>query len=411
MTDMILRLFVKGYKSAADTSDPAVRRKCGAFAGVFGIAANFFLFALKIILGTLSGSIAITADAFNNFSDAGSSLMTLVGFRMSGKPADKDHPYGHARLEYLFGLFVSIAVLVLGVEFLKSSVEKLLAGGEETVFTVTTTVILALSVLIKVLMALFYRSVGKRINSEALTAAAADSVSDVITTSVIVVGTVISRFTGPYTDGVLGVAVGLYIIILGIKLVKETSDPLLGSAPDAAQIKMISNRIKSFDPNVLGIHDLVIHNYGTGKTFASVHVEVDAHRDIMESHDMVDNIESDFLKNLGIELVIHIDPIHYDDEHLNALRRDIQKIVADLSVQYGCQLSMHDLRMVIGVTHTNVLFDIALPSDCGNIDESELCEKLGEHVRMIDPTYNTIVTVDRDYTCARYEEDSDVEKH
>lgn len=379
---------------------PEARVRYGKTAGLVGIVANLFLFALKITIGLLTSGISIIADSLNNLSDAGSSALTLFGYALSGKPADKEHPYGHARIEYLCGLFISVIVVFLGFETLTGSIKKISEGGSASEYKTTAIVIIACSILVKIAIAIFYTKVGKRIDSVTLRAAAADSISDVIATSAVVAGMLLTPVTGPLTDGIVGCIIAVYIIVLGIKLVLESSDILLGKAPGEEFVNGIVERLKHYD-GVLGIHDLVIHSYGANRYFASVHVEVDSERDMMEAHDSIDNMEADFRRD-GINLVIHMDPICISDEETNALRAKVQEIISSYSQEFCMEMSMHDFRIVKGVTHTNVLFDISIPSDTVQSDR-QLMDGLSRRIREIDPKFNTVLTVDRDYFSTRME--------
>lgn len=391
MPDFILKLLIKNYN---DTDVPAVRAKYGVVAGVFGIVSNILLFVLKITVGILSKSVAITADAVNNLSDSASSVVTLIGFKMSQKPADDEHPYGHARMEYLSGLFVSLIVIFIGFQFFTESVDAILnpvLNGFD-VFTVT---ILIFSVVMKLWQGYFNRFVGKKINSMALIAASIDSMGDAIATSVVLLGTVITMFSGVSIDGYFGLAVAVFIIISGIRLMKEAIDPIIGMAPDNELVEKIAAKIMSYD-GVLGYHDLVVHNYGEGRCFASVHVEVPAKQDIMLSHDIIDNIEFDFKCNDDLNVVIHLDPVETDNPVVNELRDKLTALLCEISNQ----ISMHDFRIVSGTTHSNLLFDICIPASF-HMGDSELRGIITRKVREIDPTYNIVITIDRNYTSTR----------
>ena len=322
MTELLIRLFVRDYRNM---DRPEVRERYGKFSGIVGIVSNLLLFVMKAVTGFVTGSISIVADAVNNLSDSASSVITLVGFKLSGKPADQEHPYGHARIEYISGLIVSFLILLLGVQLLQESAGKIFAP-EEAAFSPVAVVVLVVSCLIKTWQCLFYRKVGRRISSPTIEATAADSRSDVFSTLAVLLGLVISRLTGFNLDGYMGVAVALLILWTGVKVVKETSDPLLGTAPAREVVDDIYRTILSYD-GILGLHDLNVHMYGEGRTFASVHCEVDAHEDILASHDLVDNIERDFLKQKNIHLVIHMDPIVVDDAPTNALREQVREVL------------------------------------------------------------------------------------
>ena len=379
---------------------PEYRLRMGRIAGFVGIGANLILFAVKIAVGLISGSVSVAADAINNLSDAMSSVFVLVGYVLAAKPADKEHPYGHARMEYLCGLFISVIITVLGIEMLRSAGDSLISGGEASEYSVVAIVIMALTAFIKIALAVFYNILGKRIDSQSLRASAVDSLGDVGATVAVILGMVLTPYLGKRTDGVLGAIIGIYIVILGIKLVIESSDTLIGMAPDASFVSEISDEIKGYD-GVLGIHDLVIHSYGAGRIFASVHVEVDSDRDPLEAHDMIDNIEADFLEKRGITLVIHMDPICLSDPKSNSLREAVAEIVLDLSEETGHSIVMHDFRVVWGITHTNIIFDIAIHDDM-SLTDSELSEKLSDKIEVLDPSYNAVICVDRDYHSARF---------
>ncbi|MBC8570812.1 cation diffusion facilitator family transporter [Zongyangia hominis] len=387
MTDFIIEKFIK---NSADTANPTVRESYGKLAGAVGIVSNLLLFAMKIVVGLLFSSIAVVADAVNNLSDAGSSVITLVGFKLSGKPADKKHPYGHARMEYITGMIVSFVIIFLGLQLLSTSFTKVLHPEAET-FSLLTVAVLLVSIAVKLWQGLFNRRVGWRIKSEALQATAADSLNDVYATAAVLVGALIAHFTGWQLDGYLGVLVAAFIIVSGIRLVIDTANPLLGLAPDDALVETIHHTILAYD-GVIGMHDLVIHNYGPDRCFASVHVEVPASQDILISHDVIDNIEHDFNHNFHIHLVIHLDPVVTDDEQINHLRDQVQTIVANISDG----ISMHDFRVVVGTTHTNLIFDVSVPVDFP-LPDKELCHLISQDIKRIDPHYFTVITVDRDY--------------
>lgn len=388
MFQTIMRAFVPGY---GQRDDAQVREKSGKVAGAIGIATNLLLFAIKLAAGFLSGSVAVMADAVNNLTDSGSSIVMLVGFKLAGKPADEKHPFGHARMEYLSGVIVSFLVLFLGLELGRTSVEKIISP-QPADFNLLALGILAVSVVIKLWQCFFYRSVGKTIHSDTVFATSSDSRNDAIATTVVLLGALITRFTGANLDGVLGLAVAVFIVISGVKLVIETGNPLLGVAPDEALVKQIYEKILSYE-GVFGIHDLTVHNYGEGKCFASVHCEVPAERDILLSHDIIDNIERDFEKDLGIHLVIHLDPIVTGDERTNKLREQVGKLLHVVVPQ----ASMHDFRVVWGVTHSNVVFDVAVPFSLQDSDQ-QIQERISQAVQTLDPTYRTVITVDREST-------------
>lgn len=386
MFDWLMRLLVKDYDRP---EEPAVREKCGRAAGLVGIVTNLLLFLIKLIAGILSHSLAIMADAVNNLTDSGSSVIMLVGFKLAGKPADEKHPFGHARIEYLSGVVVSFIVLFLGLELGISSVQKIFAP-EETAFTLLIFVILILSILVKLWQFFFYRSVGKKLKSEAIAATSADSRNDAITTTVVLIGAVFTRFTDLNLDGFLGLAVAAFIVVSGVKLILETGNPLLGTAPDPELVKSIYQKIMSYE-GIIGLHDLTVHNYGADRCFASVHCEVPAEEDILKSHDVIDNIERDFLEERNIHLVIHLDPIVTGDERTNLLHSQVQELVK----QRYPQTAIHDFRVVWGVTHSNVVFDVAAPFSLSDSDET-IRKTLTAEIEKLDPSYRTVITVDRE---------------
>ena len=385
MTKLILRLFVR---NAHRTKDPKVRADCGKVAGLVGIVTNLLLFGAKMLIGTLFHSVSITADAINNLTDSGSAIITMVGFKLAEKPADEKHPFGHARIEYLTGVIISFLVLFLGVEMGMSSIEKILHPAENTL-TTAALLVLVLSVLVKLWQCLFYRKVGRMIRSETLEATSKDSRNDVISTAVVLVGAAISMFTGIHLDGWLGMAVAVMIIVSGVQLILDTADPLLGQAPDKELVDAIRAKILSYD-GILAMHDLAVHSYGAGRCFASVHCEVDAHRDALESHDLIDNIERDFKKEMQIQLVIHMDPVVLNDPRANALKAQVQERCHALYPE----VTLHDFRVVWGVTHSNVVFDLAVPFSVDDADAA-VRVKVTEAVEALNPTYRAVITIDR----------------
>ncbi len=387
MTTLLIKLFVPNH---TDTENPAVRERYGKLAGAVGIGSNLLLFLLKFFAGLFFHSISVMADAVNNLSDAGSSIITLIGFKLSGKPADAKHPYGHARMEYITGLAVSFVILLLGFQLVQSSIGKVLQP-EDTAFSWLTAGILLLSVLIKLWQGLFNKRVGRTIRSTTIEATATDSLNDVIATAAVLVSLLVSKYTGWNLDGYMGVIVAVFIMISGIRLIGETVNPLLGMAPDGELVQKISDKISSYD-GVLGLHDLAVHNYGPGRCFASVHVEVPANQDILISHDIIDNIERDFAKELGIHLVIHLDPVVTDDETLNALHQEVANIVAEISPA----LSIHDFRAVVGTTHTNLIFDVTVPYSL-KMGDDELIHIISERVQALEGDYYAVIVIDRSY--------------
>lgn len=385
MTDLILRIFVRDHKN---TEDPAVRDKCGRVAGAVGIVTNFLLFLMKIIVGTVFHSVSVTADAVNNLTDSGSSVVTLIGFKMASKPADEKHPFGHARIEYLSGVIVSFIVIFLGLQLGMSSIEKILTP-EENALTPVALVVLVISILAKLWQCLFYRKVGRMIKSESVEATSKDSRNDVIATSVVLLGAVITMLTGVNLDGYMGAAVALFIVFSGVQLTISTADPLLGQAPEGELVQTITEKMLSY-PGIIGMHDLAVHNYGVGRCFASAHCEVDAKNDILVSHDLIDNIERDFSRDLGIHMVIHLDPVIVGDARTDALHCKVQSLVTALYPT----VTIHDFRVIWGVTHSNIVFDAAVPFAVKDSD-AVITQKLESEIQKLDPDYRTVVTIDR----------------
>lgn len=385
MTDLILRIFVRDHKN---TEDPAVRDKCGRVAGAVGIVTNFLLFLMKIIVGTVFHSVSVTADAVNNLTDSGSSVVTLIGFKMASKPADEKHPFGHARIEYLSGVIVSFIVIFLGLQLGMSSIEKILTP-EENALTPVALVVLVISILAKLWQCLFYRKVGRMIKSESVEATSKDSRNDVIATSVVLLGAVITMLTDVNLDGYMGAAVALFIVFSGVQLTISTADPLLGQAPEGELVQTITEKMLSY-PGIIGMHDLAVHNYGVGRCFASAHCEVDAKNDILVSHDLIDNIERDFSRDLCIHMVIHLDPVIVGDARTDALHRKVQSLVTALYPT----VTIHDFRVIWGVTHSNIVFDAAVPFSVKDSD-AVITQKLEAEIQKLDPDYRTVVTIDR----------------
>lgn len=385
MTDLILRIFVRDHKN---TEDPAVRDKCGRVAGAVGIVTNFLLFLMKIIVGTVFHSVSVTADAVNNLTDSGSSVVTLIGFKMASKPADEKHPFGHARIEYLSGVIVSFIVIFLGLQLGMSSIEKILTP-EENALTPVALVVLVISILAKLWQCLFYRKVGRMIKSESVEATSKDSRNDVIATSVVLLGAVITMLIGVNLDGYMGAAVALFIVFSGVQLTISTADPLLGQAPEGELVQTITEKMLSY-PGIIGMHDLAVHNYGVGRCFASAHCEVDAKNDILVSHDLIDNIERDFSRDLGIHMVIHLDPVIVGDARTDALHCKVQSLVTALYPT----VTIHDFRVIWGVTHSNIVFDAAVPFAVKDSD-AVITQKLEAEIQKLDPDYRTVVTIDR----------------
>ena len=392
MVTLLAKIFIK---DAEDTSSPKVRQAYGVLTGVVGILLNVLLFAGKFIAGTLSKSISITADAFNNLSDAGSSFVTLIGFKLAGAKPDPEHPFGHGRIEYVSGLVVSGAILLMAFELIKDSIDKII--HPQTVdFSALAAGILVVSILVKIYMYLYNSSISKKIDSAAMKATATDSLSDTMATTVVLIASIVGHYTGLKIDGYCGVLVGLFIFYAGFSAAKETLDPLLGQPPEEEFVEQIEEIVMSYEL-VQGIHDLVVHDYGPGRVMISLHAEVPAEEDILEIHDMIDVIENDLADKLNCEAVIHMDPLVTKDERVNELKRIIHEVVDSLEGD----VSMHDFRTVIGPTHTNMMFDVVLPFGYSMTDEMVKEETQKRTWDRLGESYNTVIQIDRPYTTVK----------
>ncbi len=387
MVTFLSKLFVKDYENY---SEPSVRKAYGKLAGMVGIISNLVLCTMKILIGIFANSIAIIADGVNNLADASSSVITLLGFKLASMPEDKDHPYGHARYEYLTGLLISVLILVVGFQLLKSSFVKVL-NPDPLEFSWVTVIVLAIAIALKIWQAIFNISIGKKINSLALMATGTDSRNDVISTCAVLAGIIIGKLTGIQLDGIIGCLVALFILWSGIQLIRETISPLLGEAPDEELVRDIQTLVLK-EERVLGTHDLIVHNYGPGKVFASIHIEVDSRGSIMEIHEMIDDIEMMVKNELNIEFVAHMDPIELD----NPIVDNIYKVVVSAIQQMDGVLGIHDLRVVPGKEHTNVIFDVVISTECKMPKDQIHCELEGV-IRMIDPKYNLVANFDLAY--------------
>ena len=388
----MIELLAKWFIPHRDSMENgALRRAYGTLCGAVGIGLNILLFMGKFFAGQLSGSIAVTADAFNNLSDAGSSAVTLLGFRLAGKKPDTDHPFGHGRIEYISGLIVAGLILLMGVELAKSSFDKIL-HPEEVTFSALAVVILAVSVAVKLYMWFYNRRIGGKLRSAAMEATAMDSLSDAAATFAVLLATLIGKWTGLAVDGYVGLLVALFILFSAYKAAKETLSPLLGQAPDPELVQRIRDIVAEHD-TVVGIHDLVVHDYGPGRQMVSLHAEVPASGDILELHDVIDNIERELHEKLHVQAVIHMDPIVTDDAEVDALRRQ----VAELARQVEPRMTVHDLRVVRGTTHTNLVFDAVLPRDAA-ITPAEAARRIREKVSELDGDYYAVVTVEHSFT-------------
>lgn len=387
MTEWLVRHFVR---MSEQTDDPAVRMRYGQFAGIVGIICNVMLCLGKGAIGLVSGSVSIVADAVNNLSDAASNIVSLLGFKLASRPADPEHPYGHGRYEYLAGLVVAALVLAIGINLAWSSVQKIIAPSP-TEFSGALVAVLALSIAVKLWMAAFNRSIGRRINSDTLEATAVDSRNDVISTAAVLACACISRATGVDLDGWAGLAVGAFICWSGVGLLRDTVSPLLGQAPSPELVEHIHDKILSY-PGVLGTHDLMVHDYGPGRQFASAHVEMAAEADPLESHDLIDNIEQDFKMEDGLIVTLHYDPIVTDDPEVRDMRHWISHAVEEIDPR----ITVHDLRCVPGPTHTNVIFDCVRPAGSA-LSADELRERVARLVQGHYPRTIAKITVDESY--------------
>lgn len=387
MTNFIIRKFIKNYK---DVKDAEVREAYGITASVVGIIVNALLSAAKIITGILFNSISVIADGVNNLSDGISSVITFIGFKMSGKPADDNHPFGHARIEYLTGMILGIAILLVGFELLETSFKRII-NPEKIIFSPAMIIVLILSILSKLWLSLFYKKLGNKISSSTLIASSTDSKNDVVATAAVLLSVIISELTGYQVDGYGGILVALFILYSGFDIIRDILNPLLGEMPDEEFQKSIEKKLLSYE-GVINIHDLIVHNYGPNRHFATVHVEVDAKDDILKSHDLIDNIERDFSRELGINLVIHLDPVITDDKEINSLKKMTEKVIKSIDES----LSIHDFRAAIGETHTNLIFDLEVP-DSFKMASSELVKLIDKKVKKENETYFPVVKIDRNY--------------
>ncbi len=388
MTDLIIKAFIKDYQK---TNDPKVRMKYGILSGCVGIGMNVILCLLKFFVGTLTGSIAITADAVNNLSDAGSSAVTVFGFKMAGKPADKDHPFGHGRIEYITAMIVSFIILFMGVELAIQSVKKI-RSPEDIQFSLIGAIIIAASILGKLWLALFNRGLGKRIDSPAMTAVVADSMSDIAATGITLIALILSRFfPSLHIDGWLGIIVAGFVFKAGLDIFRDTLSSLIGQPPSKELVEELEAKILSYD-HVSGIHDLIMHNYGPDQFFATVHVEIPSDIDVMVGHDIIDNIENDIKKQMDIDVTIHYDPLVVNDERVNELRKMTLEVVKSINKE----ISIHDFRVVDGPMHTNLIFDVVIPYDFKE-KSNELISEIRLKISEINNTYFAIIKVEHSF--------------
>lgn len=386
MVTLLAKIFLK------ENSDKMKSRQTyGILCGMVGILLNLFLFAGKFFAGMISNSIAITADAFNNLSDAGSSAVTLIGFKMAGAKPDSEHPFGHGRIEYVSGLVVAAAILLMAYELLRDSIDKIL-HPQKTEFSVLVIAILLVSILVKLYMSYYNQSIGKKIESAAMKATAKDSLSDTCATAVVLAATLIGHYTGLYIDGYCGVLVGLFILYAGISAAKETLDPLLGQPAEEEFVKQI-DRIVMAHEEICGIHDLIVHDYGPGRQMVSLHAEVPAEGNILEIHDVIDNVENELRAKLGCEATIHMDPVVTEDEHVSRLKAAVISLIKGIDES----ISLHDFRVVTGPTHTNLIFDVLVPYRF-YISDEELIQMIQDKVKKrLGQNYFVVMRVDKSF--------------
>ena len=386
MTKFLIRCFVK---NADDVKNPAVRSAYGKMAGACGIAANVLLFLGKLLAGVLSGAVSVIADAFNNLSDAASAVVTLLGFKLAEAPPDDEHPFGHGRMEYLSGLVLGVLILFAGWELGKSSVGKIL-HPEATTASLLALCILVAAILVKLWMAVFYKTIGTRIQSDTVLATGKDSRNDVLSTLLVLASVLVEKFTGLKIDGYVGLAVTALVLFTGISVIKESVSPLLGQAPDPEMVEEIRQMVLSYD-GVVGVHDLMVHNYGPGRVIISLHAEVPADEDILKSHDVIDCIEEDMMQRFRAVACIHMDPVEVGNEAVDRLKELTLTVLGDVDTR----LSMHDFRVVFGETHTNLVFDTVVPF--GYKDEATLKETVQARLRMTDPHLNVVMKIEHQY--------------
>lgn len=389
MTDLLIKIFIKDCEN---TDNEKLRIKYGILSGIVGIILNFILSVFKMIFGALTKSISIVADGANNIFDAISSIISLAGFKISGKPADDEHPFGHGRVEYVSALTLAFFILLMGVELIKSSIDKF-KNPEAVIFSIPAVIVLVFSILAKIWLAVFNKKIGKRIHSVTVNAVVADSIGDIAATTCSLIALIASKFTDFPVDAVMGIIVALVVIYAGIGIIKDTMGPLLGEPPDKETVEKLEKTVLSYD-GVIGIHDLVLHSYGHSRIIGSVHAEVPADRDLLVSHDLIDTIERDIRNHLGIEISIHMDPVVVNDEHTEKYKTMLGEIIAEISPE----ITMHDFRIVDGPTHTNLIFDLVLPRK-SELTEQDLKDMVDSMVTAKDSRCFTVINIDRTYIC------------
>ena len=389
MISLLAKLFIKDRKNI---KSPDVRSAYGVLCGVVGIILNIVLCIIKLTAAALTGSVSVAADAFNNLGDAGSSLITLIGFKLASQKPDPAHPFGHGRIEYLSALIVSMLIVLLGFELGKESISAILAPSPSNKLSIVAVVILSVSIIIKLYIFLYNRVMGKRLSSQAMLATATDSISDCISTTAVLVCAIVSPYVSFSLDGWCGLAVSVFILFSGIKSVKETMDPLLGTPPEKEFVDDIQKIVMSY-PEIVGIHDLIVHNYGPGRIMISLHAEVSQSIDILVAHDIIDNAENKLATALSCSAVIHLDPISTEDENVNSVKRKTEELAKAIDPE----ISIHDFRMVVGDSHTNLIFDMSVPYTVKK-DDAELTAEMSRLVKIIDSKFMTVINVDREYS-------------
>lgn len=388
MTDLIVKTFIKDYKNVTDSK---VRMKYGILSGCVGIVLNVVLCLMKFFVGSMTGSIAITADAVNNLSDAGSSAVTVFGFKMAGKPADRDHPFGHGRIEYITAMIVSFIILFMGIELAIQSVEKI-RSPENVQFSLIGAVIIAVSILGKLWLAFFNKSLGRKINSPAMTAVVADSISDIAATSITLIALILSNFfPNLHIDGWLGIVVACFVLKAGLDIFRDTLSTLIGKSPSKELVEALKKKILSYD-HVSGIHDLIVHSYGPGREFATVHVEMPSDLNVMVGHNIIDDIENDVKKEMGIDLTIHYDPIEVNNERVTELKEITENVVRKVNPE----LSIHDFRIVDGPMHTNLIFDVVIPYGFKE-SPKEIISEISSQISEINSSYFTVIKAEHSF--------------
>lgn len=388
MTQFLIKTFVKDYQN---TNNKDVRHRYGILGSIVGIVCNLILFIVKILIGMVLKSVSVTADAFNNLSDSGSAIVTLIGFKLSSKPADVNHPFGHGRFEYISGFIVAFIIMLVGIEFLKTSVDKII-NPQDLNFNIISIIILLISIIVKLWLSIFNKDLGKRINSTAMEATSMDSLGDVLATSATIISVLVFAITKVNIDGYIGVLVAFIVLYAGFKIAKDTLEPLIGVGIDPKIAQSIHNKVMSYE-GILGMHDLIVHNYGPGKSMASLHAEVPSNVDIETSHEIIDKIEREVLQELGVFLVIHMDPVAVNNEKTLAIRTSIENIVKALDNN----LTLHDFRIVDGKNQINIIFDLVVPRSYTKNQKQNIEEQIKNLAKVVDNKYNCVICVENDF--------------